>query len=168
MTFDIDANGIVKVAAKDLGTGKEQSISITASSGLSDEEIQRMVKDAEANAEADKQKTELIAARNQLDTLVYSTEKSLKEFGEKVDATLRGEVETELSSSKNALAKEDVGEIKASIERLNTLNAKLAEKVYSQSTTSENAQSASSNEGAAGGEKKKDDDDVVDADFKEV
>jgi molecular chaperone DnaK len=168
VTFDIDANGIVKVSAKDLGTGKEQSISITASSGLSEEEIQRMVKDAEANAEADKQKAELIATRNQLDSLIYSTEKSLKEFGEKVDASLRSEVETEISSCKAVLEKDNVAEMKASIERLNTLNAKLAEKVYTQSTTNSASADSSKQTSNGAGEKRKDDDDVVDADFKEV
>jgi molecular chaperone DnaK len=168
VTFDIDANGIVKVSAKDLGTGKEQSISITASSGLSEEEIQRMVKDAEANAEADRKKAELIATRNQLDSLIYSTEKSLKEFGEKVDASLKSEVETEISSCKAVLEKDNVAEMKGSIERLNTLNAKLAEKVYTQSTTNSASSDSSKQTSNGAGEKRKDDDDVVDADFKEV
>jgi molecular chaperone DnaK len=169
VTFDIDANGIVNVSAKDLGTGKEQSIRITASSGLSEEEIQRMVKDAEANVESDKKKTELIATRNQLDTLVYSTEKSLKEFGEKVDASLKSEVETELSAAKSLLEKEDVEEMKASLERLNTLNTKIAEKVYAQSAQQPDAEAANGADAKDGASSaKKDDDDVVDADFKEV
>lgn len=170
VSFDIDANGIVHVAAKDLGTGKVQSIQITSSSGLSDEEIQRMVRDAEANAENDKQKTELIASRNQLDSLIYATEKSLKEFGEKVDATLKSEVEAELSSSKASLEKEVLADIKASIDRLNALNAKLAEKVYAQASAAESSDKSASeaNDNHASGSKPKQDDDVVDADFKEV
>jgi molecular chaperone DnaK len=172
--FDIDANGIVHVSAKDLGTGKEQSIKITSSSGLSEEEINRMVKDAEANADADKKKTELIATRNQLDSLVYATEKSLKDFGDKVDAALKSEAESEISSAKSLLEKDDAEPMKGAVERLNAINAKLAEKVYAQSAQQQGAESgdATGADDAAGGSgaEKKDGakDDVVDADFKEV
>ncbi len=171
VTFDIDANGIVHVGAKDLGTGKEQSIKITASSGLSEEEIKRMVREAESNAEDDKKRTELIHARNALDGLIYQTEKSLKEFGEKVDASLKSEVEAEIKSAREALEKTEVTEIKAAEERLSRVTTKIAEKVYAQSAEQQKT------EGAAGptedgAEKKTDgksgDDDVVDADFKEV
>src|SRR5438445_4617815 len=96
VTFDIDANGIVHVSAKDLGTGKEQSIKITASSGLSEQEIKQMVKDAEAHAAEDKQRKETVEARNQLDSLIYSTEKSLKEYGADLDASVKENIETEL------------------------------------------------------------------------
>jgi molecular chaperone DnaK len=171
VAFDIDANGIVHVSAKDLGTGKEQSIKITSSSGLSEEEIKRMVQDAEANAEADKKKTEVISVRNQLDSLLYSTEKSLKEFGEKVDASLKSEVEAEISNAKTLVAGEDLDAMKASLERLNGLNSKIAEKVYAQSAQQPGAESANSAESAAGEAGQKTagkDDDVVDADFKEV
>jgi molecular chaperone DnaK len=168
--FDIDANGIVHVSAKDLGTGKEQSIKITSSSGLSEEEIKRMVQDAEANAEADKKKTEVIATRNQLDSLLYSTEKSLKEFGDKIEASLKSEAESELSNAKSLVAGEDLEAMKASLERLNTLNSKIAEKVYAQSAAQPSAEASGGAEGS--GEKSPGangkDDDVVDADFKEV
>jgi molecular chaperone DnaK len=173
VTFDIDANGIVHVGAKDLGTGKEQSIKITSNSGLSEDEIKRMVKDAEAHAEEDKKRSESIQAKNQLDGLVYATEKSLKDFGEKVDAALKSEVEAEISAAKTALESGDLTTMKTATDKLNAANAKLAEKVYAQS----GGQQAGGADGADGqaasgadGEAKKDkkDDDVVDADFKEV
>jgi molecular chaperone DnaK len=176
VTFDIDANGIVHVAAKDLGTGKEQSIKITSSSGLSEDEIKRMVREAEQNADEDKKRAATIQSRNTLDGLVYSTEKSLKEFGEKVDATLKGELEAELSSAKSVLEKsQEPAEFEAAAERLNKLNAKLAEKVYAQAGAQPGADGQSTGEPngttgggeGSGGDKKKDDD-VVDADFKEV
>ncbi|MEO5668428.1 MAG: molecular chaperone DnaK [Bdellovibrionota bacterium] len=169
VAFDIDANGIVHVSAKDLGTGKEQSIKITSSSGLSEEEIKRMVQDAEANAEADKQKTEVIATRNQLDSLLYATEKSVKEFGEKIEASLKSEAESEISNAKSLIAGEDLAAMKGSLERLNTLNSKIAEKVYAQSAAQPGAEGAANGQadGQAQGATGKDDD-VVDADFKEV
>ncbi len=169
VTFDIDANGIVNVSAKDIGTGKEHSIKITASSGLSDAEIDRMVREAEENADSDKAKAELINTKNQLDSLVYATEKSLKEFGEKVDASLKSEVESEVASAKEVLAKENIEELKSALEKLNAVNSKMAEKVYSQ--TAQQTPGAEANDAGASGktsEKNKDDDDVVDADFKEV
>lgn len=169
--FDIDANGIVHVSAKDLGTGKEQSIKITSSSGLSEEEIKRMVQDAEANADADKKKTEVIATRNQLDSLLYSTEKSLKEFGDKVEAQLKSEAEAEISNAKTLVAGEDLEAMKASLERLNTVNTKIAEKVYAQSAAQPGADAANGagpQGGEAGQTANAKDDDVVDADFKEV
>ena len=169
--FDIDANGIVHVSAKDLGTGKEQSIKITSSSGLSEEEIKRMVQDAEANADADKKKTELIGTRNQLDSLLYSTEKSLKEFGDKVEASLKSEAESEISNAKSLVAGEDLEAMKASLERLNTVNTKIAEKVYAQSAAQPGADASAGGDaqgGEAGQGANGKDDDVVDADFKEV
>ncbi len=175
VTFDIDANGIVHVSAKDLGTGKEHSIKITASSGLSEEEIKRMVREAESNAEEDKKKTETIHARNALDSLVYQTEKSLKDLGEKVDASLKSEVEAEIKTAKAALEKADLTEIKASEERLSRLTTKIAEKVYAQAQQQPGAggPEAQQADGSQANsetkaDKKKDDDDVVDADFKEV
>lgn len=171
VAFDIDANGIVHVSAKDLGTGKEQSIKITSSSGLSEEEIKRMVQDAEANAEADKKKTEVIATRNQLDSLLYATEKSLKEFGDKIDASLKSEAESELSNAKSLVAGEDLDAMKASLERLNTLNSKIAEKVYAQSAAQPGTEASGGAEGSgekSSGSANGKDDDVVDADFKEV
>jgi molecular chaperone DnaK len=170
VTFDIDANGIVHVSAKDLGTGKEQSIRITASSGLNEEEIKRMVREAEANAADDKKRTEMIHARNALDGLIYQTEKSLKDFGEKVDASLKSEVEAELKTAKEALEKSELSEIKAAEERLTKVTTKIAEKVYAQSAQQQpGAQPADGAQAGADGQTAdKKDDDVVDADFKEV
>ena len=177
VSFDIDANGIVNVGAKDLGTGKTQSIRITASSGLSEEEIQRMVKDAEANAGEDKKRTETIQAKNQLDSLVYQTEKSLKEFGDKVEASLKSEVESAISSAKAEIERGDLTGLKAATDVLNAANAKLAEHVYSKAGGAPGADAgaahdagahdgAGSQGGANNGSNNKDD--VVDADFKEV
>ena len=160
VTFDIDANGILHVAAKDLGTGKEQSIRITASSGLSDEEIQKMVHDAEAHAAEDKKKRELIEARNQADGLVYSTEKSLKEHGEKVDAATRQGIETALEALKKAMEGEDAEALRSKSEALAQAAHKLAEAMYAQA-----AQQAGGEEGAGQSEG---DDKVVDAEFEEV
>lgn len=175
VTFDIDANGIVHVSAKDMGTGKTQSIQITANSGLSEEEIKNMVQDAEAHADEDKKKAEVIQVKNQLDTLVYQTEKSLKDFGEKVDGTLKSEVEAALGQAKAELEKGDLTAMKAAIDDLNAKNSKLAEHVYSKTGAQPGAEASAANGGAeegtqAGAENtaKKDGDDVVDADFKEV
>ncbi len=174
VSFDIDVNGIVHVAAKDLGTGKSQSIKITANSGLSEDEIKKMVRDAEAHADEDKKRAEVIQVRNQLDGLIYQTEKSLKEFGEKVEAAMKTDVETAITQARSELEKSDLTAMKAAIENLNQLNGKLAEKVYAQSAPNAEQQAGNSqgaeNGSANGGEKdaSKKDDDVVDADFKEV
>ena len=175
VTFDIDANGIVHVSAKDMGTGKTQSIKITANSGLSEEDIKRMVSDAEAHSEEDKKRTELISARNQLDGLIYQTEKTLKEFGDKVEAGLKSELESTISLAKQDLDKPDVAALQSSTEQLNKLNAKLAEAMYAQSAQQPGATEGASADGqthagADQGEKKAGgkDDDTVDADFKEV
>ncbi len=166
--FDIDANGIVKVSAKDLGTGREQSIQITASSGLSDAEIDQMVKDAEANADEDKKKQELIEARNQADTLVYTTEKSLKDIGDNVDAELKAEIETKIEALKGILESDDVDAIKQGADDLAQASHKLAEQLYAQKSEGEQPgedmgdTDAQENPGAG------DDDDVVDADYTEV
>jgi molecular chaperone DnaK len=173
VSFDLDANGIVNVSAKDMGTGKTQSIRITANSGLSEEEIKRMVRDAEAHADEDKKRTEAISLRNQVDGLVYQTEKSLKEFGDKVDATLKSEVESAVSAAKAELEKSDatVESLKATMEALNSVNSKLAENVYSKSSEKTEGQNASGAEGAgdsSSAKKDSKDDDVVDADYKEV
>jgi len=162
VTFDIDANGIVHVSAKDLGTGKEQSIRITASSGLSKEEIERMVKDAEAHAAEDHRKRELIEARNQADGLVYTTEKAVKEHGDKVDETTRKGIETAIEELKKAMEGDDAEAIRTKTEALATASHKLAEVMYQQAQAS--AAGAESTETAAGGGR----DDVVDAEFEEV
>jgi molecular chaperone DnaK len=166
VTFDIDANGIVNVSAKDLGTGKEQSIKITASSGLSEEEIERLIKDAELHAEEDKNKRELVDARNAADSLIYSTEKSLKEAGEKLDAGSKGEIENAIDKLKKAMDGEDTSEIKRLSEELTQISHKIAEALYAQA-----AQSQTQTGPEAGPEKSesaKKDEDVVDADFEEV
>ena len=132
VTFDIDANGIVHVSAKDLGTGKEQSIQIQSSSGLDESEIDRMVKDAEAHAEEDKKERERIDARNNADSLVYQTEKAMKDYGDKVDASSKAAIESALADLKAVLANQSasVDEIKAKTEALQTASYKLAEEMY--------------------------------------
>lgn len=134
VTFDIDANGIVNVSAKDLGTGKEQSIKITASSGLSKDEINRLVRDAETHAEEDKKKKQLVEARNTADTLIYSTEKSIKELGDKVDGATKSRVEESISRLKKAMEGEDEAEIRRLTEELTQASHKLAETMYQQAS----------------------------------
>ena len=166
VTFDIDANGIVHVSAKDLGTGKEQSIRITASSGLSKEEVEKMVREAEAHAAEDKKKREVIEAKNQGDNLVYSTEKSLKEYGDKIDASEKQKIEEGVATLKKALEGNDPDEIKKASESLMQASHKLAEAVYAKAQAGgehggePHAQEEAAS--AAKGEK------VVDADFEEV
>ncbi len=162
VTFDLDANGIISVSAKDMGTGKEQSIKITASSGLSDEEIEKMVKDAEMHSSEDKKKRELIEARNQADSLVYSTEKSLKEHGDKVDAETKGNIEKALDDLKKAMEGDDAEAINKAVEALAQASHKLAEAMYAEAQQEAGAEGGAE-EAAAGG-----DDDVVDAEFEEV
>jgi len=167
VTFDIDANGIVNVSAKDQATGKEQSIQITASSGLSQEEIDNLVKDAEMHADDDKKKKELVEARNAADSMIYSTEKSIKELGDKVDSETKSKVADAISALKTAMETEDVGEIKRLSEELTNASHKLAEAMYQQ------ASAGQQQEGAAGGSADQPgaaapEEDVVDADFEEV
>ena len=130
VTFDIDANGIVNVSAKDKGTGKEQKIQIQASGGLSEEEIQKMVKEAEANKEADKKKRESVDARNQADSLVFSTEKSLKEHGDKISAEEKKAIEDGIADLKKSLEGTDVEDIKKKTQSLIQVSMKLGEAVY--------------------------------------
>ena len=169
VTFDIDANGIVNVSAKDMATGKEQSIQITASSGLSKEEIDKLVKDAELHAEEDKKKRELVDARNHADALIYSTEKSIKDLGDKVDANTKSKVEAAIEPLKKAMEGDDAEEIKRLSEELTQASHKLAEAMYQQASQADAQQHAHA--GAAGTEEagsSAPDDDVVDADFEEV
>ena len=171
VTFDIDANGIVHVNAKDLGTGKEQSIRITASSGLSESEIKNMVKDAEAHAEEDKKKKERIEARNHLDTLIYSTEKSLKDHRSEVDEAAASTIDAALEKAKKAMEGDDVEAIKAAQEELTQASHKLAEAMYARVAKEQQAAGADGDgqAGAAGGNSKpQDKENVVDADFEEV
>jgi molecular chaperone DnaK len=164
VSFDIDANGIVHVNAKDMGTGKEQSIEITASSGLSEEEINKLVKDAEIHAEEDRKKKELVDAKNMADSLIYSTEKSIKDVGDKLDEATKSGIDQAISNLKTAMEGEDASEIKRLTEELTQASHKLAEAIYAK-TTQEQAQSASDSETASESSK---DEDVVDADFEEV
>ena len=147
VTFDIDANGIVHVSAKDLGTGKEQSVRIESSSGLSESEIERMVKEAEANAEADKKEREKVDARNEGDSMVYATEKTLKELGDKVNAAEKQKIEDAVAALKQALAGDNVEDIKAKTEALKQASYKIAEEVYKQQA----AQGAGAQGAAQGG-----------------
>jgi len=164
VTFDIDANGIVNVSAKDKGTGKEQKIQIQASGGLSDEEIEKMVKEAEANKEADKKKRESVDARNQADTLIHSTEKNLKEHGAKISDAEKKTIEDSSTALKEALKGDNVEDIKKKTETLVQASMKLGEAIYkSQQNTKPDS---GNNDGKDNNDKK--DDNVVDADFEEV
>jgi molecular chaperone DnaK len=169
VTFDIDANGIVNVSAKDQATGKEQSIQITASSGLSQEEIDKLIKDAETHAEEDKSKRELVEARNSADALIYSTEKSISELGDKVDSETKTNVEASIAELRKAMEGEDTAEIKRVSDELTKASHKLAEAMYQQASQSEQQAGAGAE---AGGQAADDagaaDEDVVDADFEEV
>jgi len=164
VTFDIDANGIVNVSAKDKGTGKEQKIQIQASGGLSDEEIEKMVKDAEANKEADKKKRESVDVRNQADTLIHSTEKNLKEHGSKISDAEKKAIEDGSNELKESLKGEDVDDIKKKTETLVQASMKLGEAIYK----SQQSTKPESNKDDGKDEKEKKDDNVVDADFEEV
>ena len=171
VTFDIDANGILHVGAKDKATGKENKITIKANSGISEEEIQKMVKDAELNAAEDKKKLDLVQARNQADAMVHSVKKSLGEYGDKLDAADKESIEAALKQAEEALKGDDKSAIEAATEKLTTASQKLGEKMYADSQA---AAAAAASAGAAAGEEpaKADsaaaDDNVVDAEFKEV
>ena len=167
VTFDIDANGILNVRAKDLGTGKEQKVTITASTTLNKDEVQRMVKDAEAHAEEDRKHKEEVEARNQADSLVYQAEKVLKDNADKIDATIRSEVESKIEPVKQAIKDNDVDRMRTTSQELAASMQKIGEAVYSQAQgAGAGAQSATGTEGPGSG--KSGDGDVVDADFKEV
>jgi molecular chaperone DnaK len=162
VTFDIDANGIVNVSAKDKGTGKEQQITIQASGGLSDEDIEKMVKDAEANAESDKKKRELVDAKNQADTMIHSSEKNLSEFGEKITADEKAMIEKDVQALKDLIGGDDLEKIKSAIEALTQSSMKLGEAMYKEQQAAAGAadpdQTSEQNK----------DENVVDADFEEV
>ena len=167
VAFNIDANGIVNVSAKDLGTGKEQSIQITASSGLSEADIEKLVREAEAHASDDKKKQELIEARNQADSLIYGTEKSIRDLGDKVDAGLKSDIEGKIAALRKLMESEDAPAIKKAAEELAQASHKLAEQLYTQAQGGpEAAAGAAGASGSAAGATGKDD--VVDADFTEV
>ncbi len=172
VSFDIDANGIVHVAAKDKATGKEQSIRITAASGLSEEEINNMVKDAEMHADEDKKKRELVDTKNSAEALVDQTEKTLKEHGDKVDEETRKNIESAVEALKQAKDSTDIDEIKQKTETLSQASHKLAEAMYQQAAQDgqegQAGQDGQGTPGADAGAASQDDDDVVDADFEEV
>jgi molecular chaperone DnaK len=170
VTFDIDANGIVHVTAKDLGTGKEQSIRITSSSGLKEEEIEQMVKDASSHAEEDRHKRELAEEHNKLDGLIYTTEKSLREHGDKIDAGEKERIEKALEQARKAMGSEDVAELKKTHDELAQEAHKLAEAMYAKASQQAQAEAQSAAGGGEGeGKKGKEkEEDVVDADFEEV
>ena len=172
VSFDIDANGIVNVSAKDMGTGKEQSIKITASSGLSEDDIQRLVREAEAHAGEDKKKQEVIEARNHADSLIYGTEKSLADLGDKADAAVKSDIEAKIAELRKIMEGEDAEAIKAATDALAKASHKLAEQLYQQQAQQTGGQPGGAqqeagahqdgNSGGNGG------DDVVDADYTEV
>jgi len=172
VTFDIDANGIVHVHAKDLGTGREQSIRITASSGLSQEEIQKMVRDAESHADEDKKRRDTIEARNHLDSLVYQTEKSLGEHGANVEASEKAHVENAIADAKKALEKADASaqELRDATNQLSQASHKLAEAMYAKASAASSEGGGGDAAGSSGGGNgsREGKDDVVDADFEEV
>lgn len=165
VTFDIDANGILNVSAKDKATGKEQSIVIKASSGLSDEEVNNMIQDAEKHAEDDLKLKELVNARNQAENLIHSSEKTIKDLDDKVTDDEKGEIESKITSLREALAGEDKDDIEAKTAALGEVAGKLAERLYQQEATEEGVagagETAAEQEGSAS-------DDVVDAEFEEV
>ena len=152
VTFDIDANGIVHVSAKDLGTGKEQKIRIESSSGLSEDEIEKMVKDAEAHAEEDKREKEKVEAKNEADSLIYTTEKSLKDYGDKISEDDRKKIEEAVSNLKSVMESGSPDDIKAKIEELKQASYKLAEEVYKNVNQQQGAEGAAAEGAAAGGE----------------
>ena len=162
VTFDIDANGIVSVAAKDKGTGKEQTITIAASGGLSDEDIERMVKDAEANAESDKTRRELVEAKNQAESLIHSTNKSLSEHGDKVDASTVEAIELAIGGLEESLKSEDPGKIRSGIQNVMDASMRLGEAIY------KNQQSAEDSDPSDRDAPRDVDDDIVDADFEDL
>jgi molecular chaperone DnaK len=168
VTFDIDANGIVNVSAKDQATGKEQSIQITASSGLSQEEIDNLIKDAEMHVEDDKKKKALVEARNSADALIYSTEKSIKDLGDKVDSATKGKVEDAIAALKKAMESDDAGEITRLSEELTNASHKLAEAMYQQASSADQQAAGGGGDSAGQATGAAPEEDVVDADFEEV
>jgi molecular chaperone DnaK len=163
VTFDIDANGIVSVSAKDKGTGKEQKITIQASGGLSDDEIEKMVKDAEANAENDKKRRELVEAKNQAESLIHSTEKSIEEHGDKVDPSTIEAIELAIAALKDELEGDNAGKIRSGIQNVTEAAMRLGEAIY-KASQSEGEPSGTD----AGGGRSPEDDDIVDADFEDL
>jgi len=169
VTFDIDANGIVNVSAKDKATGKEQQIRIQASGGLSDSDIEKMINEAEQNAEADKERREMVETRNQAEQLIHSTEKMLTDFGEKIDATEKTEIEKLIEDAKSAISGDDAAQIKSTMEALQQGSMKLGEAMYkAQQEEGQAAPDADNSGGGSSEQGSETDAEVVDADFEEV
>ncbi|HEY9447129.1 MAG TPA: Hsp70 family protein, partial [Burkholderiales bacterium] len=170
VTFDIDANGILHVSAKDKATGKENKIKIQASSGLSEDEIKRMVQDAEAHAEEDKKARELVDARNQCDQMVHTVRKSLKDYGEKIGADDRTKIEAALKDAEEAMKSDDKATIEAKTQALAEVSHKLAEQMYAQEQAKQTGGEQPGDTSAGGAEagKKEDEGNVVDAEYEEV
>jgi molecular chaperone DnaK len=160
VTFDIDANGIVSVGAKDKGTGKSQVITIQASGGLSDEDIEKMVRDAEANAEGDKARRELVEAKNQAESLLHSTKKSIEEHGEKVDPSTVEAIELAMGALEETLKSDDAGKIKGGIQNVTEAAMRLGEAIYKASQSEGGSDDGDNPRGV--------DDDIVDADFEDL
>jgi molecular chaperone DnaK len=161
VTFDIDANGIVSVSAKDKGTGKEQKITIQASGGLTDDDIEKMVKDAEANAESDKKRRELVEARNQAESLIHSTEKSMEEHADKVDPTTIEAIELAIAALKDELEKENSDKIRSGIQNVTEAAMKLGEAIYKSAQDDGDGEPKATDAGPG-------DDDIVDAEFEDL
>jgi molecular chaperone DnaK len=168
VAFDIDANGILNVRAKDMGTGKEQRVTITASSTLAKDEVQRMVKDAEAHADEDRQHREEVEVRNQADSLVYTAEKNVRDNADKIDAALKTEIEGKIEAAKQALKDNDIARMKSTTEDLTKSLQKIGEQVYQRAQAQPGAGAGAATGTEGPGSRKSDDGDVVDADFKEV
>jgi molecular chaperone DnaK len=168
VSFDIDANGILNVSAKDKATGKEQSIVIKASSGLSDEEVEKMVKDAEAHAGEDKKLRELVDARNAADGMIHATEKSMKDLGDQIDADEKAKVEAAISELKEAIKGDDKDQIEAKTTALTEAAGKIAEKAYAQQAEAAGTAGAGAAGGEAEGARAEGGEEVVDAEFEEV
>jgi molecular chaperone DnaK len=165
VSFDIDANGILHVSAKDKATGKEQSIKITSSSGLSEQDINRMIREAEEHESDDRKRQGVVEAKNRADSMVYTTEKTVKEHGDKVDAQTRASIENALSDLKDALKTDDADLINRKVEALTSASHKLAEVIYSQAAGADAGPQPGAQAGAGGGRANED---VVDAEFEEV
>ena len=168
VTFDIDANGIVNVSAKDKGTSKEQKITISGSGGIDKDEIERMVEDAQAHSDEDKKRREVIDARNQLDSLVYGTEKNLAEHRDKLEDSDRAEIESAIEDAKKSMEAEDAAVMASASERLTQASHKLAQAIYEQASAEAPPEGAPEAGGPSGSAASGDDDDVIDADFVDV
>jgi molecular chaperone DnaK len=167
VTFDIDANGILQVSAKDMGTAKEQKVTVQSATSIDEKEINRMVKDAEVNADADKKKREAVEAKNSLDGMIFTIEKSLKDNGDKIDAAMKKELEDALTAAKSKLNSTNTDELKAAREELEKKSHKMAEAMYKQAQSQQTAGGSASSGEASDAASTKKDPNVVDAEFEE-